>query len=128
MQCPSSSSLYFDREKHFLHLFREFDALSIQSFDVKQFWTLELDKSVKKIRHDFELLYATIYREMTMYYEIKMEEVTKDVEHALSYQKIEIEEWSTVRQQKLQAEYEEVQNSYSHEKEILIKFEGMYGK
>lgn len=102
--------------------------MSIQSFDVKQFWTLELDRSVKKIRHDFKLLYATIYREMTMYYEMKMEEVTADVEQALHHQKIEIEEWSTVRQQELQAEYEEVQKSYSSEKETLIKFEGMYGK
>ncbi|CAF1231078.1 unnamed protein product, partial [Didymodactylos carnosus] len=104
---------------------REFE--SVRSVDVDQFLTLELDKAVKKIRRDFELLYATIHREMTTYYETKINEVQTDVEQALHYQQIEIEEL-VISQQTLQVEYEEVQKTFSYEKEIRIQLEAKYAK
>ena len=93
--------------------------------DTTQFWKLELDKSVKKIRRDFELLYGTINREMTAYYNIKTEEMRTDAEQALRYQQIEIEEIA-MSQQTLQIEYEKVQKSFSYEKETLMKYEETY--
>lgn len=82
---------------------------------------------MKKIRHDFELLYATFYREMTSYYEKKTVEMQTDVEQALHYQQIEIKELA-MSQQTLQVEYEQVQKSFSYEQEILIRLEATYCK
>ncbi len=96
--------------------------MSIQSNDTTQFWKLAFEDVVKKIRRDFELLYATIYREMTVYYEIRTGELQTNVKQALKYQQIESEQFAMI-QQKLQIEYEKVQKSLFYEKDILIKLE-----
>ena len=82
---------------------------------------------MKNIRHDFELLYATIYREMTGYYEAKLQEMQTTVEQELRYQKVIVEEIA-VSQQQVQLEYEEVQQSLSNENQTLIKLKETYGK
>ncbi len=94
---------------------------------MKQFRSLEQDKCLKKIRRDFELLYAAIYREMTTYYEMKMEETQTDVERAVHYQQIVIKELARI-QQALQIECEKMQKRFSYEQEIQIKLEAMYCK
>jgi hypothetical protein len=94
---------------------------------VKQFGTLELDKIVKKIRRDFEVYYATIYRDMAALYERKIAEIEPDIKQALHYQQIEMEEFAMILQTQ-QMEYKEVQKSLSYEKEIHIKIETTYCK
>jgi hypothetical protein len=116
---------FFLTKKHFP--FRDFGSVPVESVDMSQYWSLELEKCMKKIRLDFELLYAAIYREMTSYYETKMEEIQTEVEQAVHYQQIEIEELA-VSIQTLQAEYEEVQKRLSYEQEIQIKLEATYCK
>ena len=94
---------------------------------MERFWALEMEKCMKNIRHDFELLYATIYREMTGYYEAKLQEMQTTVEQELRYQKVIVEEIA-VSQQQVQLEYEEVQQSLSNENQTLIKLKETYGK
>jgi hypothetical protein len=101
--------------------------MPVESIDVKQFWSLELEKCTKKIRRDFEILYEAIYHQMILYYQTKMEEMHTEVERAVRIQQIEIEELA-LNQQRLQMEYEEVQKSLFYEKEILIELEAKYCK
>jgi hypothetical protein len=89
--------------------------------------TLDLDKSVLKIRRDFELLYATMSQKMTSYYEVQMKEMQTHVEEAFHYQRIEVEELAKI-QQALELEYVEVQKSFSYQRELLMKTEATYGK
>jgi hypothetical protein len=96
--------------------------MSIRSDDVIQFRTLDLDKIIKKIRYDFEVFYAAVYREMTALYEAKMVDIEADVKQALYYQSLEMEE-STRLLRVQQIEYEKVQKSLSYEKEMLSKLE-----
>lgn len=97
--------------------------MKVETVDTKQFWTFELDKCVKKIRRDFEILYAAMYHQMTSYYETKVEELHIEIEEAAHYQQLEIEEIAVMNQKRLQIEYEEVQKSFSREHEILIQLE-----
>ncbi len=94
---------------------------------MKQFGTLELDKIVKKIHHDFEVYYATIYRDMAASYEREIAEIEPDIKQALHYQQIEMEEFAMMLQAE-QMEYKEVQKNLSYEKEIQIKMEATYCK
>jgi hypothetical protein len=110
-----------------LLLIRGFESSSVQSHDVTQFWTVELERIVKRMRHDFGVFYAAINREMTAYYNTKLEEVQTDVQPTSHHQETEIEEF-TMRQQKRQMEYEEVQKSLSYEQQILHKLEHTYCK
>jgi hypothetical protein len=101
-------------------------------FDVKQFWALKKEKIIGNIRHDYELLYASIHRETVVYYEKKMEEVQVEVKQAKVeqtnyYQQIEIKQREII-QQTLQLEYEEAQKMYAYEKEFLTKLEVMHCK
>jgi hypothetical protein len=95
--------------------------------NIEQYWTLELDKSIKRIRHDFEVFYATIYRQLNAYYESKTEEVTREVEQTSHYQRLELEEF-VMTQQTLQVEYEKVQHTLTYEREIQTKLESTYCK
>jgi hypothetical protein len=94
---------------------------------MKQFWTLELDKIVQRIRHDFEAFYASIYQQMVGYYQTKTEELEITIQQAPNYQQIEIEKFTMI-QEKLHVEYEKIQTSLTYEKEIFIKLENTYGK
>jgi hypothetical protein len=101
-------------------------------FDVKQFWALKKEKIIGNIRHDYELLYASIHQETIVYYEKKMEEVQVEVEQAkveqINYsQQIEVKQWKII-QQTLQLEYEEAHKMYAYEKELLTKLEVMHCK
>ncbi|CAF1082165.1 unnamed protein product [Adineta steineri] len=109
------------------YIARYTESLPTQSNDEVQYWAGEYDKSIKKIHHDFELFYANIYRDLTSYYEIKMEEVRKEVEQTKHEQRLETEEF-VISQQALEKEYEKVQYSLTHEKEILHKLESVYSK
>jgi hypothetical protein len=86
---------------------------------------VELGKSVKKIRHDFEVFYSTLHREIAAYYETKIEEVRIEVDQPYEYHEVDIERY-TLSIQKLQVTYEEVQKSFSYEKETLMKLESTY--
>ncbi|CAF4647698.1 unnamed protein product [Rotaria sp. Silwood1] len=46
-------------------LYSKFDVFSMEMSDFAEFWTHEWEDIIKKIRHDFEQIYATIHREMT---------------------------------------------------------------
>lgn len=92
----------------------------------RDFWAAELDKSIKRIRRDFELLYGTIHREMVSYYDVKMEEVHKEAEQIRQYQTVSYEETTTV--QTLQVEYERYQQTLTYEREMTTKLETMYSK
>ena len=94
--------------------------------ETKDFWAEELERSVKKIRRDFEVLYGSIHREMDVYYQKKMQEVQVEVEQNQRYYQTEYQE-VTVSYQSLQVEYEKIQHSFSYEKEVLIKLESSYG-
>ncbi|UJR08457.1 hypothetical protein I4U23_012727 [Adineta vaga] len=109
------------------HSTRNVEAVSIQMNDVAQFWTLELDKSIKRIHHDFEVFYSTIYREMASYYETKMEEVKREVEQTVHEQQYDVDEFA-MTMQALQVDYEKYQHSLSYEKEIQMKLEAKYAK
>ncbi|CAF1080098.1 unnamed protein product [Adineta steineri] len=104
---------------------RKFESTIIQSEDSEQYWAIELDQTIKKIRHDFEAFYATIFRGLTTYYETKMEEINKEVEQTAHYQRIESEEFVMV-QQSLQIEYEKFQSSLTYERESIMKLESTY--
>ncbi len=95
--------------------------------EAKQFWTLELDKVVKRIRYDFEAFYAAIYQQMTVYYQTQTESLETNVQQALHYQQIETEKFTMV-QEKLQIEYEKTQTSLTYERDVFIKLESTYGK
>ena len=64
---------------------------------------------------------------MSSYYEKKIVEVQTEVQQASHYSKIDIEEW-TISQQTLQIDYEKVQKSYYHEKEVTTSLEASYCK
>jgi hypothetical protein len=64
---------------------------------------------------------------MTAQYEAKISEIETDVKEALRYQSIETEEFAMVLRS-LQAEYEKVHTSLSHEKELVHKLEHTYCK
>lgn len=100
---------------------------SAEIIDVKQFYTFELEKCVQKIRHDFEVLYAAIYREMAAHYQGKMEEIEVEVKRAVNYQELEYREVSE-SYQAIQVEYEEVQQSYSYQQQLQIELEATIGK
>jgi hypothetical protein len=104
----------------------------METFDVKQFWALKWEKIIANIRHDYELLYASIHRETVAYYEKKMKEVEVEVEQVKVektkyYQEVEIKNLEII-QQRFQSEHEEMQQIYAYEKENLIKLEAMYCK
>jgi uncharacterized alkaline shock family protein YloU len=101
--------------------------VSVESFNVKEFWTLELEKSIKKIRRDFEQLYSAIDLEMSAHYKAKIEEAQVEIQQGMQYQQAEYEEL-TVSRQTLQVEYEKVQTSFSYEKGIYVKLEATYCK
>ncbi|CAF0868179.1 unnamed protein product [Adineta ricciae] len=109
------------------HSTRNVEAISINMDDLSQFWTLELDKSIQKIRHDFEVLYASIYREMTAYYETKTEEVRREVERASQEPQDDGSEFALTIQT-LQADYEKYHHSLSYEKEMQMKLEKKYAQ
>jgi hypothetical protein len=90
--------------------------------DDTQYWALELENVVKRIRRDFETFYSTIYKEMVTYYETKTVDMETTVKQELEDQKIEYEQYS-VTYSKLQIEYEKIQKSYSYEKEVILKLE-----
>ncbi|CAF1276542.1 unnamed protein product [Rotaria magnacalcarata] len=109
------------------HSTRGYTSTSVGTIDVKQFWASELDKVVKSIRRDFEQLYGTFNREMTVYYKTQLEELQIEVEQASHYQSTDVETY-TLSQQTLQAEYEKVHKIYSYEKESYVKLEATYVK
>ncbi|CAF1675345.1 unnamed protein product, partial [Adineta ricciae] len=97
---------------------RSFSAKSYESTVINvgnpaEYWAVELDESIKKIRRDFETFYATIYREMTTYYETKMEDLDKEIEQTTRNQRVEYEEF-VASQQTLQVEYEKIQDSLTY--------------
>lgn len=100
--------------------------MSVVSVDGKE-WSFDSDTYVKRIRYDFEQLYATIYNEMVAHYEVKIVEAQEEVKQAFQYQQQVVEE-ITMSQQMLQVEYEEVQTSFSYEKKMLTEFEATYCK
>ena len=87
-----------------------------------------MDKSVRKIRRDFEQLYEAMSHKMTAYYATQMEGIQTDVEKASHYQQIEVKEQLARSQQTLEMEYVEGQKSFSYERELLMKFEATYCK
>lgn len=64
---------------------------------------------------------------MTASYESKMVELETDIKQTLHSQSVEIEEFS-MRLQVQQSEYEKVQKSLYHEREMLNKLEATYCK
>lgn len=82
---------------------------------------------MKKIRQDFEAFYGVLNREMIVEYETKTKELETNIQQSVHYQQTEVEQFVIV-QEKLQIEYEEIQKSYSYEKEILTKLESSYCK
>ena len=102
--------------------------MSVQSFDATEFWTLALDKYVRKIRRDFERLYAEMSHKMTAYYETQMEKMQTHVKQVSHYQRIEFTEELTRSQQTLEVQYAEAQESFSYERELLTETEATFGK
>ncbi|CAF1616558.1 unnamed protein product, partial [Adineta ricciae] len=110
-----------------IHSFISTNSFTAAVFDVKQYWTVKSEKILANIRHDYELLYASIYQEINTYYEKRMKEVQISfeqisVEQKKYYQEIE----STIikaMQERFQIEYEEVQQMYIKEKELKLKLE-----
>ncbi|CAF1596034.1 unnamed protein product [Rotaria sp. Silwood1] len=109
------------------HSTRGYTSVSGGTFDVKQFWALELDKVIKSIRRDFEQLYGTFQRDMTVYYNTQLDELAAEIEQTLRYQSTEIQTFSTSLQT-LQVEYEKVQKTYLYEKDVIMKLESTYSQ
>ena len=86
---------------------------------------MELNKSINRIRRDFELLYGTLHREMVKYYEVKSEETEREFENLQRYRDVEYEEL-IVTQQTLHVEYEKVQQTFTYEREVMNKLELTY--
>jgi hypothetical protein len=82
---------------------------------------------MKRMRHDFQVFYEAVHRQMTAYYNTKLEEMQTDVQPISRHQEIENEEFS-IRQHRRQIEYEEVQKSLSNENQTLHKLEHTYCK
>lgn len=104
----------------------------MEVFDVKQYCPLKWEKIIANIRHDYELLYASIYHELVVYYEKKLEEVQAEaeqakIEHTNYYEEIEMKKLEIV-QHTLQLEHEEAQKMYAYEKDILMKLEATHCK
>lgn len=106
---------------------RQYDSTSAQSADSTEFWTLELERVVKKIRQDFHTFYSTLYRDMTTYYETKTEELEINIKESIENQKNEREQFIII-QEKLQIEYEKIQKTYNYEREILTQLESTFCK
>jgi hypothetical protein len=127
-KCKWSDFCSFQRK---LYLASLSDSFSMEVFDVKQFWALKWEKIIANIRHDYELLYASIDREITVYFEKKMEEVKVDVKQAkveqTHYYQAEMKQKEII-QQTLRAQDAEAQKMYAYEKEIRIKLEATYCK
>jgi hypothetical protein len=128
-ECRWSDFCSFQREPFLLYLS---DSFSMEMFDVKQFWALKWEKIIANIRHDYELLYASIHRETIAYYEKKTKEVQVEfeqvkVEQTKYYREVEIKKLEII-QQTFQLEHKEMQQIYAYEKENLIKLEATYCK
>ncbi|UJR20187.1 hypothetical protein I4U23_023319 [Adineta vaga] len=130
-----NSDLSLETLKSYIAFYRNIRSYSTRSYESTvvnvenpaEYWAVELDESMKKIRRDFEMFYSTIYREMTTYYETKKEDLDKEVEQVANQQRVEYEEF-IVFQQTLQVEYEKVQYSLTYEKEAYGKLELTYSR
>ncbi|CAF2952940.1 unnamed protein product [Rotaria sp. Silwood2] len=109
------------------HSTRGYTSVSVNTFDVKQFWAMELDKVIKSIRRDFEQLYSTFHHDMTVHYNTQLDELKTEIEQTSRYQSTEVDTYSA-NLQTLQIDYEKVQKSYSYEKEIIMKLEATHSK
>ncbi|CAF1024786.1 unnamed protein product [Rotaria sordida] len=108
-------------------LYTKFTYFSVDMTDFAEFWKLEWVEIIKKIRHDFELLYRTIHQETILFYEKKSKEIQIESEKITEYQQAEHVEHVKILE-KVQSEYEEVQKKHSYEKEILMKSEATYSE
>ena len=111
----------------FYSSFRQSKSLAFASDDSQQFWTLELNKIVQRIRHDFEAFYGSMYQQMVTYYETKAVELETNVQKSVQYQQVDMEKF-TVVQQKLHVEYEKIQATLTYEREVYAKLENTSGK
>ena len=88
-------------------------------------WEYGWEHIVKKIRHDFRILYAAINQGTIAYYEKKSKEIQAELK--------QLEECRQTVQGKqikvlevVQSDYEEVQRKYLYEQEIVTKLEASY--
>ncbi|CAF1079865.1 unnamed protein product [Rotaria sp. Silwood1] len=103
------------------------DVFSMDMSDFSEFWKHEWEQIIKKIRHDFELLYGAMHQETINFYEMKTKELQIELEQITQYQPVENEKHVKF-QQKLQSEYEEVQKKFASEKQVLMELEATYSK
>ena len=92
-----------------------------------QFWRLELDRIIKRIRHDFETFYAEVYQQWGGYFQAKIEEAEVNLKQAWDYDRVEIEKFTVVTQQ-LHVEYEKVQTTLTYEREVYGKLEHTFSE
>ncbi|CAF1017062.1 unnamed protein product [Rotaria sp. Silwood1] len=104
-----------------------YNLISVDTPDFAEFWKLEWEQIIKKIRHDFEVLYGAIHQETISFYEKKSKEIQVALEQITQYQQVEQEKYVKI-QQKLQRQCDEVQKKLAYEKEVLLKSEAIYSK
>ncbi|CAF3572357.1 unnamed protein product [Rotaria sp. Silwood1] len=109
------------------YIINNYNLISVDTPDFAEFWKLEWEQIIKKIRHDFEVLYGAIHQETISFYEKKSKEIQVALEQITQYQQVEQEKYVKI-QQKLQRQCDEVQKKLAYEKEVLLKSEAIYCK
>ncbi|CAF3318205.1 unnamed protein product [Rotaria socialis] len=108
-------------------LYSKTDCFSMDMNDFAQFWKVEREQIIKKIRGDFEVLYAAIQKDITTHYQKKTKQMQIDLERATDSEKFERLECGKIFG-KLQIEYQEEQNNHSYEKAALLKAQSLFSK
>ena len=115
-----------ERKKDFL---RGVDASSvtIHTGDITEYWRAEFSKIIKQVRHDFEVFYSSVYREMAAYYDAKSAEMAETIKQEMQEQSLEVVGFSA-NYERYQSEYEKIQVTYSQEREANARLEASHCK
>ncbi|CAF1254177.1 unnamed protein product [Rotaria magnacalcarata] len=108
-------------------LYSKTDFFSMNMDEFAQFWKIEWEQIIKKIRSDFEVLYAAIQKDTIAHYEKKSKLLQIDLERIIEMERVERLEYGK-RFEKLQIEHQEVQDKHSYEKAALLKAESFVSK
>jgi hypothetical protein len=88
-------------------------------------WKHDWENIIKKIRHDFGILYAAIHQGTIAYYEKKSKEIQAELKQ-LEHCRQTVQGKQENAMEIIYSDYEQVQKKHSYEQEILTESETSY--
>lgn len=95
--------------------------------DFAEFWKVEWETIVGKIRQDFEIIYGAMQQKTIRFYENKIKEIEIEIKNKVDYESKEQMDGAKVQEQ-LDSECDTVKKIYLHEKETFLKQEELYSE